>query len=66
MKLYELHRGEMFRLIEQPVMPPDYPIDIDMNKLFILHHTDGMYCAASDTEKNMYYFAAWTEVEPCT
>jgi len=62
MKLYELHRGEMFTLAEQPQMPPDITWEADTLKCYILNNIDGMYSHVNDTYGNVYYFAAWTEV----
>ena len=68
MKLYELHRGESFTLLEQPRMPPDIygqipPAEIH-TKLYVLNNIDGMYSHCQDNEGHVYHFAAWTEVEP--
>ena len=63
MKLYELHRGECFKLLEHPKQPLDIMENADRTKLYILNNIDGMYGNCSDTDRNSYYFAAWTEVE---
>lgn len=63
MKLYELHRGELFFLAEKPLEPPDITDTPDINKLYKLNNIDGMYSHVSDTEGNVYHFAAWTEVK---
>ena len=62
-KLYELHRGECFQLLEHPKQPPDIMEGADRNKMYILNNIDGMYSHCSDTDGNVYHFAAWTEVE---
>lgn len=64
MKLYELHRGELFTI--NPIQEDDrynafLPKEI-AEKLFKLDHIDGMYSYVTDTEDNVYHFAAWTEV----
>jgi hypothetical protein len=64
MKLYELHRGENFTLLEQPVMPPDIQGEAPIIKLYTLNNIDGMYSHCQDNEGHVYHFAAWTEVEP--
>ena len=65
MKLYELHRGECFTLAETPKQPPDiFNPEPEQDKLFMLHNIDGMYSYVTDNEKNVYHFAAWTEVIP--
>ena len=62
MKLYELHRGENFYLVEIPKEPPDI-IDIpSQEKMYTLGNIDGMYSYCEDTEGHVYHFAAWTEV----
>lgn len=62
MKLYELHRGEMFTLAEQPKQPPDITYEADTMKVYILGNIDGMYSHCEDMYGNVYHFAAWTEV----
>lgn len=62
MKLYELKRGSYFKLTSTPDIPPD-ALSGDMTKLYKLNNLDGMYSNCVDTDKNTYYFAAWTEVE---
>lgn len=63
MKLYELHRGELFTLLEKPQIPPESYSPITLDKVFILNNIDGMYSHVSDNAGNVYHFAAWTEVE---
>lgn len=63
MKLYELHRGQNFTLLEQPQEPPDINVAPDLNKMYTLGNIDGMYSYCEDTEGHVYHFAAWTEVE---
>ena len=64
MKLYELHRGEMFTLSEQPQQPPDITDEADTMKIYTLGSIDGMYSYCEDTYGNVYHFAAWTDVTP--
>jgi hypothetical protein len=61
-KLYELKRGSFFKLSSPPDIPPD-ALSGDMTKLYKLNNLDGMYSNCVDMDKNMYHFAAWTEVE---
>jgi hypothetical protein len=63
MKLYELSRGMLFTLKEQPKMPPDVFGEVDTQKVYKLHNIDGMYSYVTDTGGMVYHFAAWTEVE---
>lgn len=62
MKLYELHRGEMFTLAEQPQQPPDIMEEADAGRVYVLGNIDGMYSYCADTYNHVYHFAAWTEV----
>jgi hypothetical protein len=64
MELYKLKRNDLFKLLEDPNVPPDALIG-DLNKVYRYTHLDGMYAPCYDTIDNKrYYFAAWTEVEP--
>lgn len=51
MKLYELKRNTLFTLV-------------DDDRIYNLHHIDGMYSYVTDAMNNVYHFAAWTEVTP--
>lgn len=63
MKLYELKRGDLFTLEEQPVQPPDISdFVIDNFKVYKLQNIDGMYSYVTDQSGTVYHFAAWTEV----
>lgn len=65
LKLYELHHGDCFTLDEEPTIPPNHiPVGRNMNIVYTLHHIDGMYSYVTDVDKNVYHFAAWTEVNP--
>ena len=48
MKLYEVPRNTL--------------INLDGEKI-LFHHIDGMYSYITDTDGNVYHFAAWTDVE---
>lgn len=61
MKLYELQRGTWFTLAETPDIPPSSMPPIESCK-YKLHNIDGMYSYVTDEGGNVYYFAAWTEV----
>ena len=56
MKLYDLERGDNFKV---PVAAPQ-PAD---NVTYKYTHVDGMYAPCEGTDGERYYFAAWTEVE---
>jgi len=51
MKLYELKRNTLFTLVGD-------------DRIYNLHHIDGMYSYVTDAMNNVYHFAAFTEVEP--
>lgn len=65
MKLYELKRGDMFRLSGETKVPPgEVPPSIAWGKSVFKHENiDGMYSRNYDAEGNVHYFAAWTDVE---
>jgi hypothetical protein len=62
MQLYELKSGDLFKLLEDPKIPPDARAG-EVGLVYRYTHTDGMYCPCYDVNSNRYYFAAWTEVE---
>lgn len=62
MKLYELKRGTLFRLLEDTKSPPDlsgYP----RGQEFRLGNIDGMYSYCTDQYGRVHHPAAWAEVE---
>lgn len=61
MKLYDLKRGDLFKLLEEPQTPP--AATRAENKEYRFDHVDGMYSYITDAEGKVYHFAAWTEVE---
>lgn len=63
MELYKLKRGENFRLLEDPRIPPAAP-EGRMGEVYRFTHVDGMYAPVYDSSGERHYFAAWTEVEP--
>ena len=64
MKLYDLNKGDTFKLSETPSIPPDAP-EGNKDLIYTYTHVDGMYAPCRDTtEHRRYYFAAWTEVTP--
>ena len=63
MELYKLNKGDCFKLVEDPKMPPAAPLG-NKDLVYKFTHIDGMYCPCHDTIRNeRYYFAAWTDVE---
>ena len=61
-ELYKLNRGDKFKLLEKPTVPP-VALEGNMRKTYKLKNIDGMYSYVTDDEGNVYHFAAWTEVE---
>jgi len=62
MKLYELNKGDSFRLLEDAAIPPAAP-EGDKNSVYRFNKVDGMYANVLDSEDVVHYFAAWTEIE---
>lgn len=62
MKLYELNKGDNFKLLEDAAIPPAAP-EGDKNSVYTYKKVDGMYANVLDSEGTVHYFAAWTEVE---
>ena len=62
MKLYELPRGSYFTLIGDTMIPPEarHP---NLNKTYKLINIDGMYSYCLDDNKDVYHYAAWSDVE---
>jgi hypothetical protein len=63
MKLYELKRGDHFKLVGDVKIPPAAP-EGRMGVEYEYSHVDGMYSYIRDPQGNVHHFAAWTEVEP--
>jgi len=62
MKLFELARGSHFKLLKPPTVPPDAPFGVqDME--YKLVNLDGMYSYCIGEDKEVYHFAAWSDVE---
>ena len=64
MRLYDLKRGDKFKLIEEPSVPPDCnPNELGTNEIYTYKYVDGMYAPVTNSKGEVAYFAAWTEVE---
>jgi len=61
-ELYKLNRGDHFKLLENPTVPP-CANEGDVAKVYKLKNIDGMYSYVTDSDGHVYHFAAWTEVE---
>lgn len=62
MKLYDLKRGDKFRLTDEEVKVPVAHAEPDADKVYWFGHIDGMYSYCKDGD-DVVHFAAWTEVE---
>lgn len=66
-KLYELRKGDWFRVIDKevklPVGHPDITDEEDDDPWYYFGHLDGMYSYCTDKNGSVVHFAAWTEVE---
>ena len=62
MKLYELKQGDKFKLLEEAYIPPDAK-EGNAEGVYKLKNIDGMYSFCWGPDKEIYHFAAWTEVE---
>ena len=61
MKLYNLKRGDKYRIVGETQVPPEALEDT--NQVYTLGNIDGMYSNSVGEDGQVYYFAAWTEVE---
>lgn len=67
MKLFELHRGELFTLVGPPKLPPRIPsVEFDPEKVYMCagYGDTRRYCYVEDIEGNDFYFSYDTEVKP--
>lgn len=62
MKLYDLKRGDKFRLTDEEVKVPVAHVEPEHDKVYWFGHIDGMYSYCKDGD-DVVHFAAWTEVE---
>lgn len=65
MKLYEIRRGQKFKLVEDPTVPPGIHVRGlgTVGAEYVLGKIDGMYSNSVGEDGYVHYFAAWTEVE---
>ena len=62
MKLYDLNKGDKFRIVDdEPRVPVGAP-EAEDDKVYWFGSIDGMYSYCKDGDK-LVHFAAWTEVE---
>lgn len=62
MKLYDLKKGDKFRIIDDEVKVPVAHAEPEEGKVYWFGHIDGMYSYCKDGDQ-LVHFAAWTEVE---
>ena len=62
MKLYDLKRGNKFRIIDDETKVPVGAPEADADKVYWFGSIDGMYSYCKDGDQ-LVHFAAWTEVE---
>ena len=62
MKLYDLKKGDKFRIIDEEPRVPVCAPEADADKVYWFGHVDGMYSYCKDGDE-VVHFAAWTEVE---
>lgn len=63
MKLYELKRGDHFSITEVDVRVPPGEPSPPIDTIYKHEKIDGSYSRNYDTNGNVVYLAAWTEVE---
>lgn len=63
-KLYEVPSGTLFKLAEDPQVPPvSLEVSEDLGVVYKLKNIDGMYSYCANVETNeVHHFAAWTQV----
>lgn len=64
MKAYEVKRGTKVTVTDDVVSSPPDSIGIKKGDEITIDRLDGMYCNGTNSEGDMIYIAAWTEVEP--
>jgi len=63
MKLYELRKGDWFKITDEELKVPVAHDDVDLDEKYWFGHIDGMYSYCKDKDGQLCHFAAWTEVE---
>ena len=65
MKLYDLKKGDKFRIVDDNAKVPVASAEADKDKIYWFGHIDGMYSYCKDGN-DVVHFAAWTEIERVT
>lgn len=64
MKLYEVPRNTIIRIIDEKVTVPQYKaVPAKQDELLKFEKIDGMYSRCYNKNKQVVHLAAWTEVE---
>ena len=62
MKLYELSRGDRFKLMEEAHGAPDAP-EPQLEEVYKFQKVDGMYASCLDGYGNVTFIPAYADVE---
>jgi hypothetical protein len=62
MKLYEVPRGSLVRILTSESPPPG-GIPAEAGETYRFSHIDGMYSYCTDKADNVVHLMAWTDVE---
>lgn len=62
MKLYELNRGDVFKLLGDTATPPA-GIEAVIDGVYTFQKVDGMYSICRDKGNQVVHLAAWSDVE---
>ena len=62
MKLYDVPRGELVRIVSSPIVPVDAP-DLEVDDVIRLGNIDGMYSYCIDRFGGIVHLAAYVDVE---
>jgi hypothetical protein len=62
MKLYDVPRNTMIKLVADAATPPDHR-EFDDSEVLLFKHIDGMYSYCVDKDNKPVHLVAWAEVE---
>jgi hypothetical protein len=63
MKLYELTKGDHFKITDKELRTPPTHDEVNLDDIYWFGNIDGMYSFCKDSSGKIIHFAAWTEVE---
>ena len=61
-KLYELAKGDKFKIVDEEVKVPFAHDDVDVSLEYVFGNIDGMFSYCKDLTGNVVHLAAWTKV----